>query len=768
VVGTPRFIDLDGPAVLILQQARQGEPATLSALAIPGGETKWECPQVWPWTIRPNAVEQTTPADWPLVQDLDADGQLQIVVPWVERVPGRDPHQLGIQALDGVTGQANWRYAMGDPLTQPRLAIGPDVDGDACREVFVACPMRDPGSRMGGSYLVVVAVSGKTGVPCWRWQQARQFEPLRARIDPLQWWQPGSDGRLQLLVACHGDGPPGSETDRMVALTASTGRLAHVLQYPGAAAPETADLDRDGILDLVIPPDFSRGEGALRVVRGQPPEPWRRLEYGTPAQDLDGDGVLEVLQTLGDVQTTCFSGRDGRRLWEAEGGGHPRSYALPDGDLDGDGTADVLCTGSGGQFEPLRALSGASGAQRWTSSLKIARSEFFNILRLEPIDLDGDQRPEVICIFERELHTIEPGDRQRQRWLAVLSGQNGQVRWQEPLTAPTLWHKLPAAYAFRPAIGDFDRDGIRDLAVWLATPEMKYLLRAFRGSDGKSLWSRPLPILAGKPDWHILAPHRLVAAACDLHGDDRPRVLVEFESSDDGYTPARTEVWALNGADGAVEWRWRGPPKQANAADLSDPTPLTLRLDDHRNVAVLTAAPERDARTELLSVLDARGQTVATARLDSLERRGGYSAKLRVADVDGDGRDELLWIGDGKLHASSGDLAAVRWQWDLPAGRGELVDSPTTSLGEPSTIAVWSGDTVYGLEPATGRLRWRCEGPGPPARQLEAHVLGCPGADGLPLIAFHEIYDPDNYANVSTVCRQALPVDTALVSSRDE
>ena len=446
---------------------------------------------------------------------------------------------------------------------------------------------------MGGSYLVVVAVSGKTGVPCWRWQQARQFEPLRASIDPLQWWQPGSDGRPQLLVACHGDGPPGSETDRMVALTAGTGRLAHALHYPGAAAPETADLDRDGILDLVIPPNFSRGEGALRVVRGQPPEPWRRLEYCLPAQDLDGDGVVEVLQRLGDVQTTCFSGRDGRRLWEAEGGGHPRSYALPDGDLDGDGTADVLCTGGGGQFEPLRALSGASGSPRWTSSLKTARSEFFNILRLEPIDLDGDQRPEVICIFERELHTTEPGDRQRQRWLAVLSGQNGQVRWQEPLTAPTLWHKLPAVYAFRPAIGDFDRDGIRDLAVWLATPEMEYLVRAFRGSDGKSLWSRPLPILAGKPDRHILAPHRLVAAACDLHGDARPRVLVEFESSDDGYTPARTDVWALNGADGAVEWQWRGPPKQANAADLSDPTPLTLRLDDHRNVAVLTAAPER-------------------------------------------------------------------------------------------------------------------------------------------------------------------------------
>ncbi len=167
-------------------------------------------------------------------------------------------------------------------------------------------------------------------------------------------------------------------------------------------------------------------------------------------------------------------------------------------------------------------------------------------------------------------------------------------------------------------------------------------------------------------------------------------------------------------------------------------------------------------------MLDARGQTVATARLDGLERRGGYSAKLRVADVDGDGRDELLWIGDGKLHASSGDLAAVRWQWNLPAGHGELVDLPVTSLGEPSTIAVWSGDAVYGLEPATGRLRWRCEGPGPPARQLEANVLGCPGADGLPLIAFHEIYDPNNYANVATVCRQALPVDTALVSSRDE
>ena len=159
---------------------------------------------------------------------------------------------------------------------------------------------------------------------------------------------------------------------------------------------------------------------------------------------------------------------------------------------------------------------------------------------------------------------------------------------------------------------------------------------------------------------------------------------------------------------------------------------------------------------------------MATAVLDSLERRGGYSAKLRVVDVDGDSRDELLWIGDGKLHASSGDLAAVRWQWDLPAGRGELVELPATATGAPPAIAVWSGDTVYGLEAATGRLRWCCEGPGPPARQLEVQILGCPRAGALPLIAFHEIYDPDNYANVATVCRQALPADPVSVSSSEE
>ena len=770
VVGTPRFAELDGPAVLILQQTGLGEPATLSALAIPGGETKWECPQVWPWTIRPNAVEQTAPAEWPLVEDLDGDGRLEIVVPWVERMRGRDPHQLEIQALDGASGQASWRYPMGEPLSwiaQPRLVIGPDVDGDACREVFVAGLFRDPGSRVGGSCLVVAAVSGKNGLACWRWQQAGQFEPLRASIDPLQWWQPGSDGRPQLLVACHGGGPPGSEADRMIALTAGTGRLAHKLHYPGAVRLETADLDRDGILDLVVHPDLSRGEGTLARCAAS-----RRSRGGgwniACRLKISMETVWSRFCALGDVQTTCFSGRDSQRLWEVQVGGHPQSYPLPDGDLDGDGTADVLCVSGGGQFEPLNAISGKTGAMRWVSSLKIARSEFFNTLRLEPSDLDGDRRPEVICVFEREVHTTDAGNQQRQRWLAVLSGQNGQVRWQEPLTAPTLWNKLPAVYAFRPAIGDLDRDGIRDIAVWMATPKMEYHLRTFRGSDGKSLWSRPLPILAAKPDRHILDPDRLVAAICDLHGDGQPRVLVEFESSDDGYTPARTEVWALNGADGAVEWQWRGPPKQANAADLSDPTPLTLRLHDHRNVAVLTATTERDARAELLSVLDARGQTVATAVMEAPDRRGGYSTKLHVVDVDGDGQDELFWIGDGKLHASSGDLAAVRWQWNLPTGRGELVDLPTTATREPPAVAVWSGDAVYGLEAATGRLRWRCEGPGPPARQLAVHVLGFPRADGLPLIAFHEMYDPDNYANVSTVCRQALPPNTVSVRSREE
>jgi hypothetical protein len=91
---------------------------------------------------------------------------------------------------------------------------------------------------------------------------------------PLRWWQTEKDGWPHLLVPKAL--PPGSEPLTFV-LSAATGRVTHVL--PGVPDPQVADLNGDGLPELLC--TLTSPEGSrLRVLKGSPPEPVRRLDGG--------------------------------------------------------------------------------------------------------------------------------------------------------------------------------------------------------------------------------------------------------------------------------------------------------------------------------------------------------------------------------------------------------------------------------------------------------------------------------------------------------
>nr|XP_054758978.1 uncharacterized protein LOC129265025 [Lytechinus pictus] len=129
------------------------------------------------------------------------------------------------------------------------------------------------------------------------------------------------------------------------------------LLYP----PTIVDLDnRHGPTEVII----ATTSGLLHVVdiKGQARSGFPlRLEGGAimgqiTVDDLDGDGILEmiVLQTSGDV--TCLS-RHGDKVWSSKisGGSMPGSRLA---DLDGDGVMDVIIPTSDGN---VWALSGKTG-----------------------------------------------------------------------------------------------------------------------------------------------------------------------------------------------------------------------------------------------------------------------------------------------------------------------------------------------------------------------------------------------------------------------
>jgi hypothetical protein len=125
--------------------------------------------------------------------------------------------------------------------------------------------------------------------------------------------------------------------------------------------------------------------------------------------------------------------------------------------------------------------------------------------------------------------------------------------------------------------------------------------------------------------------------------------------------------------------------------------------------------------------------------------------RLWSHDLDGDGKDELFFVSDGKARAIKVSAAGAQpshvtlWEWPMPAA-GDILGFQPACNGRHAIVAVWSGGTVYGLDGATGQLRWRCDGPGQAAALL-------PEGDGseLPRILFH-VATPE-----STICRQAVP-----------
>jgi tRNA A-37 threonylcarbamoyl transferase component Bud32 len=329
---------------------------------------------------------------------------------------------------DGTGGELRWKPRLGnDDIDESQaLLVGPDFDGDGCRDIFVARVFE--GERFGhprGSKVLVAGLrSGKDGRLLWL-----AAEPIPGGGDPnllnrgtdidgaVLYWRsaPGVAGHFVVNVN-------GAQGDIAFLFAADTGRLAHV--WPGVTVEGIADLDGDGLLDL-----YGRRGDQLVTVSGSAPELWRRPgcwrwqwlrysndgyvrghNYRTPIYltgpiqdaDLDGDGIADVL-FIGPSESKCraFSGRDGRLLWEwswrDEKGGAPHDPGWIEClDLEGNRKPVVVVWG-GSQCALLDGQTGKPRKQfsvegNWVSprpDLLYRRSDGGHALVYERMSLDG-------------------------------------------------------------------------------------------------------------------------------------------------------------------------------------------------------------------------------------------------------------------------------------------------------------------------------------------------------------------------------------------
>ncbi len=644
---------------------------------------------------------------WPLLVDLDGKGKTRIAVPFVDRLA----HACGLEVLDGATGETYWKKPLARvsgngwrPVQPERIILGPDLDGDGYREIFVASYDEEK------VRVYVDALSGQDGRILWSNQQI-VLERSQPGILPLRWWQPGADGWPLLVVPYGNNIYAGGAPPQAMFLAASTGRVEH--QAVDFGAPQVFDLNGDGLPDLLV---FDlhgfagTGGGTLRAIKGMPPVAWRVIAQDlSPQQDFNRHGYTDFLALY---EGAAVSGRDAAVLWRSDAirNANVVCQALPDGDLNGDGSPDLLSTPQGylnpsHRTASVVATSGRDGKTLWASEVLLTEDDTIWFTNLAPPHIAGHvleagKGPDVLLLYQRQRHVPLPeknaASRQlQQTWLVRLSGHDGRRVWEQPIDefSPCDFQNMKIPFA----TADLDGDGVKDILFWFpltnvepppagkqenetgkstaAAPSLRPLfeLRAYSGRDGKLLWRRPGFFTVAEGNWGnksrslglIPAP-----AVCYPNGDSIPLVLITDQEvgrlegnwawAGKGKPPGlRAAVFALDGKSGKEKWSWRGEGVSPNLNNGPLESAGTWKIASPQ--IVRTAAGPAivvSAFDELLqSYLDPKSRTPiptgkSGAQIVVLNTRGEVLEKTDVADpapqpgVFNQSTRPQIWAGD--------------------------------------------------------------------------------------------------------------------------
>jgi hypothetical protein len=352
-------------------------------------------------------------------------------------------------------------------------------------------------------------------------------------VDGLIYFQHPTEGFRSLLPITAGDG---GEFDRLLALRSAPSHT-QFLPALGAGHSVIADLNGDGFADIAFV-NFIHGSthdhlpvfvywGAAAGFSSE-----RRSEFptttaaGLTAADLDGDGRLElVIANLGSEDAVVAAVNGPRRIapappnstsriyWNAVNGFSvdritdlPTRFAIDvkADDLDRDGHLDLVFL-EGGDAPALRVFYGDArgfSAER-TEQVAVEGRGFIEEQAGEVnlADLDADGRPDIVV--------TAGGDAAQVLWNHFGSGRGNLRDW--PRTT------LPANSPMSSAVGDFNADGLLDVAVggFSAPGDHRKVYetetRIYWGAATRSLLTGPptaLPVLGNT-----------TLRAADLNGD---------------------------------------------------------------------------------------------------------------------------------------------------------------------------------------------------------------------------------------------------------
>ncbi|MHC4597724.1 MAG: FG-GAP-like repeat-containing protein, partial [Planctomycetota bacterium] len=448
---------------------------------------------------------------------------------------------------------------------------------------------------------------------------------------------------------------------------------------------KTADLDRDGHLDVVVlgPQNVFVLDGRNGIRR------FHRSLYGAnrvTVADCTGDGRLNLLFGTPYQGVHAFDALTGEKLWKYH---VPRKmdYVSSDPlvtDVDGDGVPDVVFFTREGT---LRCVDGGTGAEKW-----LVRKPGMSGGILPFGDYDGDGKAELAVVT---------GDGR----LVLTDLRRGLERKGFPVPKPLSGLTLPR---------DVDGDGHRDFLATTRSGEIVCMTILPEGI--RTLWS------AGTKGQKHSVPR-----VCDLDGDGKPEFVV--------FCPSLRLVFVLDRAgEELIRFRVDGSPNGVHVLDLDDDGDLELIVSTDKGVSAFRyrarasvleidagqpqnrsvcvgdfdgdGGPDFLVPTEsYLEAWDGKGKTPLW-RTETSDWRGVTPV---AGDLNGDGADDLV-VGRGvqnALCAVDGRTGKILWEHETAGAMytlSRLVD--VDGDGGLEVVAFSRGGGLFCLAGADGRELW--------------------------------------------------------------
>ena len=361
------------------------------------------------------------------------------------------PRAGGAFAVDVATGERRWRlstthelFALPMPLTrrsgetQAWIFAGRDgqlraVDGITGEELWHFRPFGDEGRAVG----------------IYNFYSGRLFGDVNADGVADYLVTNGGDSRLK----SHESRPPG----HLMVISGANGDLIHRLQVPDDRETYCSPLlwSRLGEEWIVfgtggetflgslwaVPADSVRA-GTLAGIRAVIANKEAKGFIAPPSlADLDSDGVLDLISTPFDGRLVVLSGASLMPLWSFAALDVEETQASPAvGDFDGDGDLDIVYSVHRGVFPQwqgaaVRAFDGQTGALLWTYSVE------GNLVPPSPlaVDMDADGRDEIFFVESEpgyfigrasssRLHVAHV-EEERLETLAAVDGFSASAGW---------------------------------------------------------------------------------------------------------------------------------------------------------------------------------------------------------------------------------------------------------------------------------------------------------------------------------------------------